>query len=195
MVKSLEYPDVGRYDARLEVAVADQDVEGGERGHLVGVCPGDPLALGVKDVRKRDAGSGHLQAGVGRAAEINGAREEILVQAYSFTLAPIAKSPGRGPQAGREGRGRLGQEPEVGEVHLRHLPRARGRLGPHRRRPYHRPQQGHDHRRRTVITGSFNFTKAAQEKNAENLLIVEGNKALVEKYLANYAAHQGHSEP
>lgn len=37
MVKSLEYPDVGRYDAHLEVAVADQDVEGGERGHLRGM--------------------------------------------------------------------------------------------------------------------------------------------------------------
>lgn len=26
--------------------------------------------------------------------------------------------------------------------------------------------------RQTVITGSFNFTKAAEEKNAENLLIM-----------------------
>jgi phosphatidylserine/phosphatidylglycerophosphate/cardiolipin synthase-like enzyme len=28
----------------------------------------------------------------------------------------------------------------------------------------------------TVITGSFNFTKAAEEKNAENLLIIKSNE-------------------
>jgi phosphatidylserine/phosphatidylglycerophosphate/cardiolipin synthase-like enzyme len=27
-----------------------------------------------------------------------------------------------------------------------------------------------------IITGSFNFTKAAQEKNAENVLIIDSNK-------------------
>ena len=31
----------------------------------------------------------------------------------------------------------------------------------------------------TIITGSFNFTKAAEEKNAENLLIIRGDDALV----------------
>jgi phosphatidylserine/phosphatidylglycerophosphate/cardiolipin synthase-like enzyme len=29
--------------------------------------------------------------------------------------------------------------------------------------------------RETVITGSFNFTKAAEEKNAENLLIIRSS--------------------
>jgi len=36
----------------------------------------------------------------------------------------------------------------------------------------------------TVITGSFNFTKAAEEKNAENLLVIR-DKALAEKYIKN----------
>lgn len=45
--------------------------------------------------------------------------------------------------------------------------------------------------RRTVITGSFNFTKAAQVRNAENLLVAKGNKAVVEKYLGNYATRGG----
>ena len=35
--------------------------------------------------------------------------------------------------------------------------------------------------RQTVITGSFNFTKAAEEKNAENLLILK-NKDLAKIY-------------
>lgn len=45
----------------------------------------------------------------------------------------------------------------------------------------------------TVITGSFNFTKAAEDKNAENLLVIRDN-ALAEKYIKNWEEHAGHSE-
>lgn len=45
----------------------------------------------------------------------------------------------------------------------------------------------------TVITGSFNFTKAAEEKNAENLLIVRDND-LTERYIENWKNHAGDSE-
>jgi len=45
----------------------------------------------------------------------------------------------------------------------------------------------------TVITGSFNFTKAAEEKNAENLLIIR-DKELARRYTANWWAHERHSE-
>jgi phosphatidylserine/phosphatidylglycerophosphate/cardiolipin synthase-like enzyme len=46
----------------------------------------------------------------------------------------------------------------------------------------------------TVITGSFNFTKAAQEKNAENVLIIH-DKALAAQYTQNWQAHRQHSQP
>ena len=36
----------------------------------------------------------------------------------------------------------------------------------------------------TVITGSFNFTKAAEENNAENLLVIH-DKKLAERYTKN----------
>lgn len=36
----------------------------------------------------------------------------------------------------------------------------------------------------TIITGSFNFTKAAEEKNAENLLVIR-DKNLAVKYIKN----------
>ena len=45
----------------------------------------------------------------------------------------------------------------------------------------------------TVITGSFNFTKAAEEKNAENLLVIH-DKKLAEKYIRNWQEHERHSE-
>lgn len=46
----------------------------------------------------------------------------------------------------------------------------------------------------TLITGSFNFTRAAEEKNAENLLVFKGNKPLVDRYIENFEEHMEHSE-
>jgi hypothetical protein len=45
---------------------------------------------------------------------------------------------------------------------------------------------------KTVITGSFNFTKAAEESNAENLLIIR-SPDLAAKYEKNYQDHLAHS--
>jgi phosphatidylserine/phosphatidylglycerophosphate/cardiolipin synthase-like enzyme len=47
----------------------------------------------------------------------------------------------------------------------------------------------------TVITGSFNFTKAAEESNAENLLILGGQPRLYEAYARNFAEHLSHAQP
>ncbi|MGD0275934.1 MAG: phospholipase D-like domain-containing protein [Syntrophales bacterium] len=47
--------------------------------------------------------------------------------------------------------------------------------------------------RETVIMGSFNFTKAAEEKNAENVLILK-NKELAAIYINNWMKHKDHSE-
>jgi phosphatidylserine/phosphatidylglycerophosphate/cardiolipin synthase-like enzyme len=46
----------------------------------------------------------------------------------------------------------------------------------------------------TVITGSFNFTKQAEDHNAENLLVIH-DRGLAERYLANWHDHEAHSEP
>ena len=46
----------------------------------------------------------------------------------------------------------------------------------------------------TVITGSFNFTKAAEKSNAENLLVIR-DKTLAGKYADNWREHAGHSKP
>ena len=46
---------------------------------------------------------------------------------------------------------------------------------------------------KTVLTGSFNFTKAAEENNAENLLVIQ-DAALATKYTANWQAHLKHSK-
>jgi phosphatidylserine/phosphatidylglycerophosphate/cardiolipin synthase-like enzyme len=45
----------------------------------------------------------------------------------------------------------------------------------------------------TVMTGSFNFTKAAEEKNAENLLVIK-SKELAKVYMENWYKHREHSD-
>ena len=45
---------------------------------------------------------------------------------------------------------------------------------------------------RTVITGSFNFTRQAEHENAENLLILRDHRELAARYRENFLAHKGH---
>jgi phosphatidylserine/phosphatidylglycerophosphate/cardiolipin synthase-like enzyme len=47
--------------------------------------------------------------------------------------------------------------------------------------------------RDVVITGSLNFTKAAEEKNAENMLIIR-SRELAKEYSGNWEKHKRHSE-
>ena len=46
----------------------------------------------------------------------------------------------------------------------------------------------------TVLTGSFNFSSAAEDKNAENLLVVR-DKVVARKFRNNWNSHSRHSEP
>lgn len=46
-----------------------------------------------------------------------------------------------------------------------------------------------------LVTGSMNFTYAAQYRNAENLLLFRGNPALVDAYFTNWKRHFTHAEP
>lgn len=45
----------------------------------------------------------------------------------------------------------------------------------------------------TILTGSLNFTRAAEEKNAENLLVIKGYRNLFAKYEANFERHKSHA--
>lgn len=42
---------------------------------------------------------------------------------------------------------------------------------------------------KTIITGSFNFTKAAESKNAENILIIRDNPKLAQLYKQDWLKH------
>jgi len=47
--------------------------------------------------------------------------------------------------------------------------------------------------RQVVITGSFNFTKAAEEHNAENLLVIH-DATLATQYAVDWLRHAEHSD-
>ena len=46
-----------------------------------------------------------------------------------------------------------------------------------------------------VITGSFNFTRAAQYKNAENAVFISVNDTLAQAYMRNWQRHLKHAQP
>ena len=47
----------------------------------------------------------------------------------------------------------------------------------------------------TIITGSYNFTRAAQYKNAENVVFISDSEALAQAYARNWQLHLAHARP
>lgn len=47
---------------------------------------------------------------------------------------------------------------------------------------------------RRIVTGSYNFSAAAQERNAENLLVID-DEALARRYAENWRRHAAHATP
>ncbi len=126
--------------------------------------------------------------------QINNAKTEILVQAYSFTSAPLAKalvdahkrgvkvevildkSQRKQQYSSATFLANMGVPTYIDSIHA----------------IAHNKVMIID--KETVITGSFNFTKAAEEKNAENVLILK-SKELASVYIDNWMKHKEHSEP
>lgn len=124
---------------------------------------------------------------------IGKAKESIYVQAYSFTSAPIAKALVDAARRGVTVEAILDksqrQATYTGATFLKNegIP------------VYIDDKHAIAHNKvmvldgATVITGSFNFTKAAEEKNAENLLIIR-DTGLAKLYMENWERHREHSE-
>lgn len=121
------------------------------------------------------------------------AKAEVLVQAYSFTSAPIAKALVDAHKRGVHVEVILDKsqrsEKYTSADFVAHAGIATSIDTKHA--IAHNKIMIID--KETVITGSFNFTKAAEEKNAENLLILK-SKDLAKAYTDNWKAHQEHSE-
>ena len=126
-------------------------------------------------------------------SELNKAQKSVLVQAYSFTSKPIAEAIVKAGKRGvtvevildKSQRTEHYSEADfLAHAGIRTLIDAAHAIA-------HNKVMVIDGA--TVITGSFNFTKAAEESNAENLLVIQ-DKELAEKYVANWHKHEYHSD-
>ena len=127
-------------------------------------------------------------------AEIEKAKTSILVQAYSFTSAPIAEALVKASRRGVNVVAILDKSNKTAKYSaadfLLHAKIA----------TFIDPKHAIAHNKimildgAVVITGSFNFTKSAEENNAENLIIMRSN-VVADRYIENFNAHKAHAEP
>jgi phosphatidylserine/phosphatidylglycerophosphate/cardiolipin synthase-like enzyme len=124
--------------------------------------------------------------------EIDRARSELLVQAYSFTSAPIAQALLKAHKRGVKVAVILDKSQKTQKYSSATFLTNAGipTFIDDKHAIAHNKIILVD--RSVVITGSFNFTKAAEEKNAENLLIIR-SKELAKPYLENWQRHREHS--
>jgi len=124
---------------------------------------------------------------------LDSAKKSISVQAYSFTSAPIAKHLVEARKRGVVVKVILDKSQKSQKYSASHF-----LLNQHI--PVwidYKPAIAHNKIMiidgKEVITGSFNFTKAAQNKNAENVLIIQ-DPTLAKRYLENWQRRQAVSE-
>jgi phosphatidylserine/phosphatidylglycerophosphate/cardiolipin synthase-like enzyme len=48
---------------------------------------------------------------------------------------------------------------------------------------------------RRMSGGSYNFTQAAQSKNAENVVVISGNRRVTDRFVGNFELQRGQSTP
>ena len=125
--------------------------------------------------------------------QINAAKLEILVQAYSFTSAPIAKALTDAFKRGVKVQVILDKSQKSEKYTSATFISNAGipTCIDDKHAIAHNKIMIID--KETVITGSFNFTKAAEEKNAENVLVIK-SKELAKVYMDNWYKHKEHSE-
>lgn len=126
--------------------------------------------------------------------QVNKARHEILMQAYSFTCPEIAAALVAARKRGVGVTILLDQSNEA-EIYseLKDLEQ-------HGLKPLIDASHAIAHNKimiidgRTLITGSFNFTRQADHQNAENLLIFHHHSELIARYKQNFHAHKDHCQ-
>jgi len=126
---------------------------------------------------------------------LQAAQQSLLVQAYGFTSAPIVKAVLDAHARGVEvlaildksnATDRYSAATLLSNAGIRTLIDAQHAIA-------HNKVMVIDHA--TILTGSFNFTKAAEEKNAENLVVITDAPALVQAYEQNIQQHAAHAKP
>lgn len=127
-------------------------------------------------------------------AALDQAKSTVIVQAYSFTSAPIAKALVDAARRGVKVQTILDKSQRSTKYSSATFLANAGL------RPMIDSAHAIAHNKvmvidgQLVITGSFNFTKAAEESNAENLFIIR-DSILAARYTENWQNHLAHSKP
>jgi phosphatidylserine/phosphatidylglycerophosphate/cardiolipin synthase-like enzyme len=126
--------------------------------------------------------------------ELSQARHEILVQAYSFSSKPITEALIAAKKKGARVEilmDHSNEQEQYSDLHqfmeagLEPLIDAKHAIA-------HNKVMIVD--KKTLITGSFNFTHQAEMHNAENLLVLKGHPELVSAYRAMFESHKSHCQ-
>ena len=126
--------------------------------------------------------------------ELSKAKDSVLVQAYSFTYAPIAEALLKAFRRGvkveviLDKRGKTEKSSKATFFIDKGIPV----MIDDKHAKAHNKVMVIDGE--TMITGSFNFTQAAEKENAENLLIIH-DRNLAEKYVKNWHEHAQYLKP
>ena len=127
-------------------------------------------------------------------------RRSVQVQAYIFTDRRIANALLAARKRGVEVEviGDAEQHASGGLPHLRALERAGARV-------FLDSNHAASHNKivivdgeaaeATVITGSYNFTHAAQSRNAENVVVLSGNRQVTGRFVRNFELQRSRSSP
>jgi len=125
-------------------------------------------------------------------AELNKARREILMQAYSFTCKNIAEALIKAVKRGVKVCVLLDRSNEA-ETHTE-----LGDISGHGIDIRIDACHAIAHNKvmlidgKTILTGSFNFTNQAEHENAENLLVLRNHPDIAAMYRKNFDAHKAH---
>jgi phosphatidylserine/phosphatidylglycerophosphate/cardiolipin synthase-like enzyme len=131
---------------------------------------------------------------------IGRARQSVRMQAYLFTDRRIANALLAARKRGVDVEiiGDAAQRDSGGLPHLKALARAGARVylnGAHAAAHDKIVIVDGDSPAAAVITGSYNFTHAAQARNAENVVVISGNRAVTDRFVENFARHRERSAP
>jgi phosphatidylserine/phosphatidylglycerophosphate/cardiolipin synthase-like enzyme len=156
----------------------------------VSVYPADLLLNGAA-ARVLFSPNGGCTSGI--IEEISGARRQILVQMFNFTSGPIRDAlltaRRRGVNVAVILDNTVQKQNKFRTAHIL----AQGGVA-----TFMDERHANAHNKvmiidgETVVTGSFNYTYAAERDNAENVLIIRSS-ALARPYMDDWLTHQGHS--
>lgn len=159
---------------------------------LFGLAIGAGPAIKTKDIAVFFSPDGGCTEAI--VNEINAAKREIKVQAYSFTSTPIASAIAKAHERRVKVTVILDKSQETAQYSSATY------LDNQNVPVFIDDEHQIAHNKiiiidgTIVVTGSFNFSQAAEKSNAENLLIMN-RPDIAKAYLANFEDHRAHAKP